>query len=343
MAQAQTDKKTIKLSNFSLTDSTNVDEVIYGTEIYKGLLSDIKIDKHNDNTIIAKGVVSENKISKQGQVSKVYIYDEDGDVFAYGLIPQFSYITDSGVSIELDFYLSFSDATTINLNVPTQSYIDIATFQEHDHDEKYYKKPEVDNLLTLKSDSDHNHNDKYYVQDTIDTKLKTLSDTIAKVINALEPVGHIGMFYSTVAPNNYLIIDGKFWSKVTYSDLWEALQNQPNVIQNTIKTHFKIVDARGLFPRFLDHGAGVDSGRVLGSAQGDAIRDITASVELAHMYALQATGAFTLSSTGNANWVGTVPGIRYRLRFQASKVVPTADENRPKNISYLACIKYQSY
>ena len=153
---------------------------------------------------------------------------------------------------------------------------------------------------------------------------------LTSLLNSM-PIGSVISYAGSTAPDGYFECNGSSFSNGTYPKLYQALGGN------------KVPDLRGQFVRGWDHGAGVDSGRVLGSAQGDAIRDITASVELAHMYALQATGAFTLSSTGNANWVGTVPGIRYRLRFQASKVVPTADENRPKNISYLACIKYQSY
>lgn len=94
-------------------------------------------------------------------------------------------------------------------------------------------------------------------------------------------------------------------------------------------------DARGEFPRIWDDGRGVDAGRAIFSAQGDAIRNIVGSIN-----ALGAeSGAFYYSRTpSTGSWVhwaadtATHDVITYG--FDASRVVPTASENRPRNIAF---------
>lgn len=94
-------------------------------------------------------------------------------------------------------------------------------------------------------------------------------------------------------------------------------------------------DARGEFPRIWDDGRGVDAGRAIFSAQGDAIRNIVGSIN-----ALGAeSGAFYYSrmpSTGSwVHWsADTATHDVMTYDFDASRVVPTASENRPRNIAF---------
>ena len=94
-------------------------------------------------------------------------------------------------------------------------------------------------------------------------------------------------------------------------------------------------DARGEFPRIWDDGRGVDAGRAIFSAQGDAIRNIVGSIN-----ALGAeSGAFYYSRTpSTGSWVhwsaDTATHDVMTYGFDASRVVPTASENRPRNIAF---------
>lgn len=94
-------------------------------------------------------------------------------------------------------------------------------------------------------------------------------------------------------------------------------------------------DARGEFPRIWDDGRGVDAGRAIFSAQGDAIRNIVGSIN-----ALGAeSGAFYYSRTPpTGSWVhwsaDTATHDVMTYGFDASRVVPTASENRPRNIAF---------
>ncbi|WP_320910213.1 hypothetical protein [Citrobacter farmeri] len=98
-------------------------------------------------------------------------------------------------------------------------------------------------------------------------------------------------------------------------------------------------DARGEFPRIWDDGRGVDSGRALLSDQGDAIRNITASMGANGSFydasSAVFSGAFSqtyrqpkalVTTGGSATFTG--------FDFSADRVVPTANENRPRNIAF---------
>jgi len=88
-----------------------------------------------------------------------------------------------------------------------------------------------------------------------------------------------------------------------------------------------------------------DSGRVIGSNQSDAIRNITATttggVTGDFGTALTATGAMSVSgSLSNRPQGAAGYGSYQTLTLDASTLVPTATDNRPLNAALLACIKY---
>ncbi|WP_410707782.1 hypothetical protein [Citrobacter amalonaticus] len=101
-----------------------------------------------------------------------------------------------------------------------------------------------------------------------------------------------------------------------------------------------IPEARGEFLRTWDDGRGVDSGRTLLSAQSDAMREISGQLlGVVTTATNQSTadswvnGPFkaTLASGSGA---GITTGNRYDADFKASRVVATANEFRPRNISF---------
>lgn len=106
----------------------------------------------------------------------------------------------------------------------------------------------------------------------------------------------------------------------------------------------KTLDLRGEFLRVWDGGKGVDNGRLLGSKQGDAIRNITGRMSqiVSNNGLIIGSGAFTNGSyLYSWNWGGNSGTYPYSgsVDFNAARVVPTADENRPRNVALLACQK----
>ena len=106
-------------------------------------------------------------------------------------------------------------------------------------------------------------------------------------------------------------------------------------VRDAAGDHIRLQDRRGEFARGWDHGRGVDAGRVLGSAQGDAIRNIVGSMgSITAIVAGTASGAFTVTTPSNRS-AGSSTGPTCDFTFDASRVVPTASENRTRNIATL--------
>ena len=157
------------------------------------------------------------------------------------------------------------------------------------------------------------------------------------------PPGTVITLASQNIPTGYRLLkcNGAAYSRSAYPDLFAAIGTFFGA-GDGVNT-FNVPDARGEFPRYADDGRGIDVGRLIGSKQGDAIRNIkgeTPGGSGARVPASSYTGAFSLSekaagriSTGE-NW-----GL-LTATFDASRVVPTANENRPRNIALLACIRY---
>ena len=133
---------------------------------------------------------------------------------------------------------------------------------------------------------------------------------------------------STTIPSGHLAMMGQTISQAQYPKLY-ALYGS------------KLPDMRAHSIKGLDYGRGIDSGRSILTEQGDAIRNITGTFGNIFGGSLIITsGAFTKidyqSSPINQN--ATQHGSN-AFSFNASNVVPTAAENRVKNIAFLYIVK----
>ena len=150
-----------------------------------------------------------------------------------------------------------------------------------------------------------------------------------------DPVGTVITYYGVTPPDGYLACDGSQFDAAVYPQLAAVLGG--NVTP----------DLRGYFVRGYDTRNTVDTngaGRALGSAQGDAIRNIKgdAGWGINRLFTV-ANGVFRgVASTSNHQAMmekGTTYAWKY-VTFDASTVVPVANENRPKNKTLLYCIKH---
>lgn len=144
-------------------------------------------------------------------------------------------------------------------------------------------------------------------------------------------VGQVNFFAMSSAPAGFLKCSGQAVSRTTYAALFTAIGTLYGVGDGS--TTFNLPDLRGEFLRGLDDGRGVDSSRIIGSSQIDAMQG--------HRHATLATlrttsggsqGGTSLSDGATAAAVGdpTVSGSFGTPR--------TAAETRPRNVALLACI-----
>ena len=116
----------------------------------------------------------------------------------------------------------------------------------------------------------------------------------------------------------------------------------------------KLPDLRGVFIRGKDNLRGLDPYRDILSYQDDAIRNIKGSLPTGNFKALlghekieigDKNGAISIQSAGNDYLASSASSTNPRqLRwmffdFDASRVVPTANENRPRNVAFNYIVK----
>ncbi len=100
------------------------------------------------------------------------------------------------------------------------------------------------------------------------------------------------------------------------------------------------VDLRGEFIRSWDAGRGVDPGRALGSAQLDALQQITGTFHNFEEPFGSGWGAFAGSSPGSRWYGGSYyPSAPVYMTFDSARVTRSAAETRGRNVALLACMK----
>ena len=178
-----------------------------------------------------------------------------------------------------------------------------------------------------------------------DTSVAT-TEFVRHAVDSSLPSGAVMYFAMQSAPTGWLKADGSAVSRTQYPALFAAIGTTFGVGDG--RTTFNLPDLRGEFVRGWDGGRNIDPGRAFGSAQGDAIRNITGSIDTGGNGGHQlfdeatATGALAISQRRWKAWTSDTQDGRNNpaaFDFDASRVVPTAAENRPRNIALLACIK----
>lgn len=149
-----------------------------------------------------------------------------------------------------------------------------------------------------------------------------------KNISNYVPVGIPLPWPTTTPPDGWLKCNG-----------WKFDKNKYPKLAMAYPTGY-LPELRGEFIRGWDDGRGVDPSRDILSRQGDAIRNIVGSTGYLTFGGVSAVGgAFheeRLAGNGNG-----VDGYYYarNLFFDASRVVPTAHENRPRSVAFMYIVK----
>ncbi|MCS1814440.1 tail fiber protein [Escherichia coli] len=172
------------------------------------------------------------------------------------------------------------------------------------------------------------------------TSIQSVLDYLGLGEGSALPVGVPVPWPSATPPTGWLKCNGAAFSSEEYPELAKAYPTN------------KLPDLRGEFIRGWDDGRGVDAGRAILSAQGDAIRNIygefrTVNTENYSIWEGMSTfkGAVVpLNPSTNNSYFSLVKsmvteradGAVYPkvIGLDASKIVPTANENRPRNIAF---------
>ena len=161
------------------------------------------------------------------------------------------------------------------------------------------------------------------------------------------PTGSIVFYAADTPPIGWLECDGREIDRSQYAALFNVIgltYGPGNGIDS-----FNLPDLRGVFIRGWDHGRAEDQDREFGSFQGDAIRNMKGwlgsnfdniatltGVDGALFYTPGRTKKYPSSVYPGLTGINEIPLYAH---FDASRVVPTASDNRPKNVALLPCIK----
>jgi len=162
-----------------------------------------------------------------------------------------------------------------------------------------------------------------------------LKDSGGSIISVAPPVGSVTMHAASTAPVGWLECDGSNVNRSTYPDLFNAIGTTFGAGDGS--NTFGLPDLRGEFIRGWDNGRGADSGRSFGSNQSWAIENITGNFQVIEDTGSAFSGVFFDNGTKSS---GTDSGQGGKsVGFDASRVVNTSDETRPRNIALMYIIK----
>lgn len=178
-----------------------------------------------------------------------------------------------------------------------------------------------------------------------------LADAFVSALQAqANPVGSLKIGLTVL--DGFLEMNGALLTRSTYPELFAYASDNSLLVTEAVwtagrfgmfsdgdtATTFRLPDFRGYTIRGLDNGRGVDSGRLIGQSQLDAIQNITGSLGF-DAWAITASGPFSVTGT-NPVGASTAGTLGTTIDFDASRVVRTATETRMKNVPIIFNIKY---
>ena len=280
-------------------------------EKYRGAINAVTIDE-NDNNILDVDAIIPPEVGGF-YIKTAGIYCDDGSLFAVArLADTYKPLLNEGSSkdITLNFKLQIANASE-SIILKVDNNIVLAT-------RKWCEK------MFLK------------IKDKIDAYTKSESDDKFALKTELQkaiPVGSYLLYSSnSKTPDGFLRCDGSALDKTAYTALFAVVGY----------TYGRSGD-KFLLPNFSDgkfmRGTGGNAA-ALGKVQGDAIRNITGKFATRAPFTEDATsGPFTSENFTWMNHAGSASGGA-GITMDFSRVVPTANENRPYNTAVVVLIKY---
>ncbi|MDU5838028.1 MAG: phage tail protein [Pantoea sp.] len=310
-------------------------------------LNSLTVDAANSSQIIAEQIIPE---SEGGfWIREIGLYDADGVLIAVANCPetykpQLAEGSGRTQTVRMILIVNSTSAVTLKIDpavvLATRQYVDSAVIEV---------KSYADSLMAAHVKADNPHSQypliKNALKEMADAGL--LPDVLknlglgegAPVIGSPFPWPHTKMpneLFPSMAGMVFLKSNGATFSGALYPKLALAYPG------------LKLADLRGEFIRGWDDGRAVDASRALLSTQTDAIRNIVGQTGFVLTSSnTTGAGAITMVSqnyypVSNSTPVGsvndngsTVTVYREKVAsFDASKSVPTANENRPRNVAF---------
>ena len=186
--------------------------------------------------------------------------------------------------------------------------------------------------------------------------LPDVDGTLSTMEQVKLPIGSFMWFTGTTAPEAFIVADGQLRSRAAFPDLWAFAQASGNISVDDASwafgqyspgdgsTTFRVPKVDDRFIR------GKSATRAVGLVEEDAIRNIYATFNLHGTleanFILAVSGAF-IGTGGSATQYRSATQLtatsgsasKDGIILDASTTVPTADENRPKALTMLPCIK----
>ena len=315
----------------------NASQTSLVNEVRRAALNSLTVDENNSSQIIAEQVIPETEGGFW--IREMGLFDADGTLIAVcntaeTYKPQLQEGSGRTQRLRMMIIVSSTDAVTLKVDpavvLATRQYVDNAVIEV-----KAYADGVMENHV--KSVNPHTQ------YPLIGNALKEMADAGllpdvlknlglgegAPVIGSPFPWPHAKMpneLFPSMAGMVFLKSNGASFSDTLYPKLALAYPG------------LKLADLRGEFIRGWDDARGVDTGRAILSAQGDAIRNITGQVMGSNYYAYRgsSSGAFfdvaLAAGTVLTPQSGSQNGMTSAMDI--SRQVPTAAENRPRNVAF---------
>ncbi|PIF13499.1 tail-collar fiber protein [Enterobacteriaceae bacterium JKS000233] len=306
-------------------------------EVRRAALNSLSIDPDNGNQIIAEQIIPE---SEGGWfIREIGLYDDTDTLIAVANCPEtYKPLLAEGSgrtqTVRMIIIVSSTESVTLKIDpsvvLATRKYVDDAVIEV---------KGYTDNVIKNHVDASNPHSQYLQIANAL-SEIKDDAGLIATVLKNLGlsegspvigspfPWPHTKMpneLFASMSGMVFLKSNGASFSGTLYPKLALAYPG------------LTLTDLRGEFIRGWDDGRGVDSGRALLSQQGDAIRNITGKF-LGYDYGGDSKaawgGAFTYINTAGSTSAAGTAGGEVNTTFDASLVVPTAVENRPRNVAF---------
>lgn len=319
LINAVANKTPVKLSKIAVSDS-EIAPSEAATELentkHEFAINSLTQDPQNSSILNIEGVIPSNVGGFN--IRKFAIFTQSGEMFAVGRVPlSYKPALNQGAGSDLVFKIRILIGNVSNIELKVDNSVVLAT---RDWSEKTFLKLTDAIDAYTKQESD----DKFALKDDVTDGLK---------------IGSYLLWSSqSVTPAGFLVCDGRSLKKSEYAELFTVI----GYTYGGSGDDFNIPNfSDGKFMRSI----GGNAAR-LGKAQNDAIRNITGSFQGDNGIYGEFTnsqngalGAFYTDRTLKRKYTNQGWSDDYGLAFDASKVVPTANENRPYNASVVVLIK----